>query len=178
MHYLVDGYNLMFRVLHAGDDLQAQREEIILDLNEKIQVLHLDVLIVFDAQYQYGRGSRSHLNYLEICFTDKGETADDFIIHKLKSTENPKQITVVTSDNKLGWRARRCLAKTETVEIFLTWLNKRYQNRIRQREKRQKATKTRSPRGKKPSRKLPIKRGPPPSPGKSAEESFDYYLYQ
>ena len=36
MHYFIDGYNLLFRILRAGDNLQKQREEIIQDLEIKI----------------------------------------------------------------------------------------------------------------------------------------------
>ena len=172
MLYIIDGYNFMFRILHAGDDLQSQRQQIIRDINDKIQLVHLEVTIVFDAPYQCGEGSRTHLNHLEICFTDEGESADDFIIQKLKHASHPKQITVVTSDNKLAWRARRYLAKTEKVEVFLAWLNKKYHSKARQQKQRTPTA---------PSRRLkeqPCQDGPPPSPGATPEESFDYYLYQ
>lgn len=131
MHYFIDGYNLMFRVLRAGDDLQMQRESIIRDLNRKIQVVGLDVTIVFDAQYQKGESSRSHVQHLEILFTAQGETADECILHMLKRVKNPREQTVVTSDKKLAWLARRRGAHTETVEDFLKILNKRYQNKLK-----------------------------------------------
>ena len=130
MHYFIDGYNLMFRVLRTGDDLQKQRESIVSDLNKKIQLLNLNVTIVFDAHYQYGEGSRSLFESLEISFTDHGESADDYILKRVKSSPNPKQETVVTSDNKLAWRVRSLLGKTESVKEFLSRLNRRYENRL------------------------------------------------
>ena len=54
MHYLIDGYNLLFRLLHDEKDLQSEREAIIYDLNKKISLIHLNASIVFDAAFQVG----------------------------------------------------------------------------------------------------------------------------
>ncbi len=129
MHYYIDGYNLMFRMSITKDSLQEEREKFIADLYEKIRVVGLDVTIVFDAQYHEGLGSRTHLDFLEICFTDEGETADDYIINELGSTPNPREEIVVTSDNNLAWRARRTHAKSEKVEDFMRWLDHRFRKK-------------------------------------------------
>jgi uncharacterized protein len=130
MHYYIDGYNMLFR-LHAGDHLQSQREMIIQDLNQKIELVKIDVTLVFDSAFQIGDRSRSHFKHLEILFTAEGETADEFIIDELKRCLKPRQEIVVTSDKRLAWRARRRLAQTETVEGFLAWLNRCYKNKLR-----------------------------------------------
>lgn len=127
MHYYIDGYNLMFRMRQKADSLEEQREKTLEELEKKIQKINLDATIVFDAQYQLDLSSRTHKGALEICFTDRGETADDYIISELKACENPRNETVITSDNRLAWRARQKNAKTESVEDFLLWLNKRAQ---------------------------------------------------
>ncbi|HEY4832659.1 MAG TPA: NYN domain-containing protein [Waddliaceae bacterium] len=132
MHYFIDGYNLMFRRLRAGTDLKTQRTYIIKELDESTSILQLDITLVFDAQYQCGIGSRSHFHCLEICFTDEGETADEYILKALKRMAKPQQETVVTSDKKLASHTRRYSAKTETVEKFMSWLTKRRQNKERQ----------------------------------------------
>ncbi|BBI17997.1 NYN domain-containing protein [Neochlamydia sp. S13] len=131
MHYFIDGYNLMFRVLKADNELQAQREAIIQDLNKKIHLLGLQATIIFDAHHQAGESSRTHLQQLEIIFTSTGETADERILQELKHSKNPRQETIITSDKKLAWLARRRNARTETVEDFLVWLNARYQKRLK-----------------------------------------------
>lgn len=131
MHYYIDGYNLLFRIVRAGENLQTQREIVIQDLSAKIKFLGLDATIVFDAQYQVGEGTKTHLQDLEILFTAQGETADESIINELKSVRDPRHETVVTSDKKLAWRARRKAAHSESVEEFMDWLNRRYKNKIR-----------------------------------------------
>lgn len=132
MHYYIDGYNLMFRVLQNREgNLQTQRQQMIDDLTQKIEFLELDVTFVFDAQYQPCDSSRSFFRNLEILFTAHGETADEAIINEIKSESKPRQQVVVTSDKKLAWFARRCSVKTESVEEFVAWVNKRCHNKLR-----------------------------------------------
>lgn len=140
MHYFIDGYNLLFRLLGDGDLLRDQRDWIIWDLSEKLQFLDLDITIVFDATYCHGNSNRSHYKNLEIIYTSSDETADEYIITELSNIENPRQETVVTSDKKLAWLARRLNAKTESIEQFNRWLNQRYKNK-RKGVKKEKPTK-------------------------------------
>ncbi len=172
MHYYIDGYNLLFRILRAGDDLTKQRETIIEDLSHKIALLGIDATLVFDSQYQLGESTRSHLRNLEILYTDYQQTADDLILKELKREPNPQQHTVVTSDKKLAWYARRKSAKTETVEEFFAWLNKAYKNKLRH----QKQAKE-SPKEIPKKKETPVKPAQP-STQASANECFDFYLQQ
>lgn len=176
MHYFIDGYNLMFRTLHASDDLQTQRWRIIHDLNEKIQILNLDVTLVFDSHYQFGEATRTHFNKLEIQFTEQGETADEFILEELKHEQTPQMQTVVTSDKTLAWLSRRSAAKTETVEEFLGWLNKRYKNKRRQLKTSKQAGSEKAAYIKKEQIPAIPQKTVKPSKNASPEECFDYYL--
>lgn len=135
MHYLIDGYNMLFRLMHADHDLQTKREHIIYDLNKKVSLLKWDASVVFDATFQMGPDSRSHYNSLEILFTAEGETADEFILNELKSSSNPRLETVVTSDKTLAWHARRRHAQTESIEEFVFRLNKLYKNKLKSTKK-------------------------------------------
>lgn len=136
MHYFIDGYNLLFRLLHSsGSNLQSQREAIIYDLNKKIALVKIDVSIVFDATSQIGGGSRTHYDHLEILYTAEGETADEYIIEEIKNHPQPQQEIIVTSDKKLSWLVRNRSAHTETVEEFTLWLNRSYKNKLKQLKK-------------------------------------------
>lgn len=128
MHYYIDGYNIIFRVLHATETLQLQREALIYDLSYKSELFNLDLTIVFDSHYQESDSSRSHLDRLEIAYTSKDETADDYILKAVKHHRTPKQLVVVTSDNHLAWKARSLGAKTEPAEVFMERLQKRFRN--------------------------------------------------
>lgn len=178
MHYYLDGYNILFRGADAVGDLKKQRDLLIWELNEKVRALNLDVTVVFDAHYQLTEGTRSIFDSLEICFTEAQESADEYILKRLKGCASPKLETVVTSDNRLAWAARRYLAKTESVSEFLSWLNKRYNAKLKKeisyRENIQKSSLSKLPLV---SKEYSDKTKESPSPKKTASESFDYYLY-
>jgi predicted RNA-binding protein with PIN domain len=167
MHYYIDGYNLMFRLLRAGDDLARQREQVIEEIYRKVSFIGLDVTIVFDSQYNPSESTRSNLRAMAIHFTDHAETADEYILSELKSDDNPFSHTVVTSDKKLAYLARLRSAKTISVEDFMVVLNKRFRNKMRQ--KRHPLPKAEI--------KLPVK---PKTPTVSdrAEDCFDFYLQE
>lgn len=151
MHYFIDGYNLLFRLLHGNKNLQSQREAIIYDLNQKISLVKIDVSIVFDSAFQIGERTRTHYDQLEILFTAEGETADEYIMDEIKNHAHPQQETVVTSDKKLAWQVRNRSAHTETVEEFILWLNRAYKNKIRQIKQEKHKVATPPPASRKPA---------------------------
>lgn len=164
--------------MRAGDDLQKQRQDIIQDLETKINFLELDVTLVFDAQYQDTESSRSHVDRLEIFFTAVGETADEFILQALKEESRPNQQTVVTSDKKLAWLSRRLFAKTESVEEFISWLNRRYKNKLSERRKKAKLSRSLPKSISTLKSEAKAKISPPPDIQASADECFSFYLDQ
>lgn len=166
MHYYIDGYNLMFRMMKAADDLARQRELLITEIFKKISFVGLDVTIVFDSQYNPSESTRSNLREMSIYFTDHQETADEYILTELKNDPVPSAHTVVTSDRKLSYLSRLRGAKAETVESFMELLNKRYKNKLRNKDSLK--TKPIIP---------PVKKSDP-TPASSVEECQDYYLSQ
>lgn len=173
MHYYIDGYNLLFRVLKAGEGLRKQREVITIELEKKIQLLELNATLVFDSHYQEDDNTRSHFNSLEIIFTAKGETADEYILQELKESSAPAMHTVITSDKKLARLCQLRLGKTESVEAFLGWLGKRYRNKLRQ--SKLETTKTIPSLPVPPTMPLQVQPIQPNSQD-SAQNCFSYYL--
>ena len=165
MHYLIDGYNLLFRVLKPGDSLHDQRKIITTELEKKLRAIGFDATLIFDSHYREDEGSRGHLNALEIVFTAHEESADAYILRFLKDSPKPQNYTVVTSDKTLARLCRLRLAKTESIDDFMGQLNKRYKNKLRPPE----------------AAPAPEAAPPPPAPkeppGNAAPENcFDYYL--
>lgn len=126
MRFLIDGYNLLFRLSTVLQDFTASREQVIHDLNRKAARLHMNLTIVFDAHERPGEAYRTHYDHMEILYSGEKETADDLILKVLRN--NAANSTVVTSDNLLAWKARMLGAKTESVDAFLIQINKRYLN--------------------------------------------------
>jgi hypothetical protein len=76
----------------------------------------------------------------------------------------------VTSDKRLAWAARRRLAKTESVEEFLAWLNKRFYNKIRRLKDAEGLKSVKAVSLPKKAIKRDIE------PAETIEERFEYYL--
>lgn len=130
MHYIIDGYNLLFYLFgSSSNDFKTQRENFIRSMNAKIEFLRLDVLVVFDSHLVTGEGSRSHYRHLEIIYTPKGVTADDFIVDYLKRIRQTSKEIVVTNDKELSLRARHLFARTQNVDEFLNLLQRQYSNK-------------------------------------------------
>ncbi len=173
MHYLIDGYNFIFRALKHFGDLQAQREAMIHDLNKKIGLVKIEVSIVFDAAFQLGEGSRSHFDRIEILYTSQGESADDYILDAINRHSRPQIETVVTSDKKLAAHVRRGSAHTKSVEEFIAWLDKAYKNKIQHNLSREKKKEAPSPIRKAPLPSQPIeKTSSAKAPVKSCNEDY------
>lgn len=168
MHYLIDGYNLLFRTIYkdVSKGLAAQREQVILDLNEKASALEIDVTVIFDSAYRFGEFTRSHFKHLEIIYSGEGQSADDYILDAIKDCPKPFLETVVTSDKKLAEQVRRRSAKTESVEKFLEWVCRRYKNKRKPQKVKEKLAIPLPP--KKTEKQIP------PSQY-SSDQCFDYY---
>lgn len=165
MRYYIDGYNVLFRLLHPGEELQKAREHLIDDLGQKINTLGLDAVLVFDSHFQDEDITSSHLDQMRIVYTAKGQTADEFILHEIKESVFPQQMTVVTSDKKLATLCKRRLGRAESVEEFMSLLNRRYKNKLKPKSETQELP------------KIPVKKEvPTPSRSSEPEKIFDYYL--
>lgn len=126
MHYLVDGYNLLFCSLKKKGPLQQTRQRMIQELNEVISQLCLDVVLIFDgSQENLPYLSRGHFDTLEIVYTSKEQTADEYITEEVIYSKAPSEITVVSNDRELTNRCRHNGAKTQTIEQFISYLQKK-----------------------------------------------------
>jgi len=126
MIYLIDGYNLLFKLFHNEKKLENQREVVINFLYEKASILNLKFTLVFDGYKQNQKFSNiSYYDNLKVIYTPKKQTADDYILEQIFLSEIPSQILVVTSDNLLKFKAKDMQAQTKSIESFIDWLSKK-----------------------------------------------------
>ncbi|MFA6916323.1 MAG: NYN domain-containing protein [Parachlamydiales bacterium] len=168
MRYLIDGYNLAFRLYSSKHSLQQKRFLSITELSEKVAALNIEAAIIFDAQHTLDESSRGHYAGLEVHFTNHNETADEYIINAIDEFKTPSKITVVTSDRELTHRARLKGAHSINIETFALWLDKRFKNSF---QKIKKVAKPQPP---------PLQK-PPPVKKKvqkttPVEECLEYYI--
>jgi predicted RNA-binding protein with PIN domain len=126
MHYLVDAYNLLFRTLKKRGSLEKSRQTLIEELNNLISNLNLHVTLVFDgAEEHLPSPARGHYDAIEIIYTSKSQTADEYIYKEVMASQAPAQITVVTNDRELSGRCRQHHAQTLAIDAFLQLLSKK-----------------------------------------------------
>mgnify|MGYP002784042695 CR=1 FL=1 len=126
MFYYIDGYNLIFTLTDTKSPLIHQRKTIIKFLQKQFSLLHLQGMLVFDGSHQ--RSEESGLSYaspLDIAYTPKGQTADEYIVEKLEWHQQKSPVTVVSNDQGLGRHARALGAKTQSTETFIHYLEKK-----------------------------------------------------
>jgi len=123
MRYFIDGYNLLFKILKKIHPLQKKRLDVIKALNQKVEEWGWDVTIVFDGSKEAPKEvSRGHFKSLEVVYTPKGLTADDYILETLTFLLPKVRCTVISSDRELSGRAKQLGAKTLSIEDFLSSL--------------------------------------------------------
>lgn len=133
MFYYIDGYNLIFSLTDTKKPLIHQRKTIVHFLQKRFVKLHLTGLVVFDGSHR--RSEESGLSYaspLEIAYTPKGQTADEYILEKLEWNQQQIPSTVISNDRSLCSQARQLGAKTQSNDAFIHYLEKK---KARKREK-------------------------------------------
>lgn len=126
MYFFIDGYNLLFTCGEEGRSLQNQRDHLIQWIRSEFGNMRLKGALVFDGSHRRDEESGlSYQNPLELVYTPKGQSADEYIIEQLERLKNCKSITVVTNDQGLRKIAGALKANVQSNRSFLTWLAKR-----------------------------------------------------
>ena len=104
---ILDGYNVIHGIPELeeeiGDNLRTARDSLIMfmaDWRNKHQ--GHQVVIVFDNKTQEGCMRRQHtMDGIKCCFTKPNENADDKIIEIVRCLPKPRDLIVVSGDNKV-----------------------------------------------------------------------------
>ena len=127
MHYLIDGYNLLFFCrTDEGRSLEAERKALVAWLQQAFARMKCKATLVFDGAHSRSEESgRAYPSPLEVAYAPKGQSADAYIVEMLETAKNPKLYVVVTNDRGLHRHAGSFGAKTEANGAFLARLQKR-----------------------------------------------------
>lgn len=107
---LVDGYNMIAfwqetRQLFKTNRLDEARELLLRKLNYYAHFEHLDIVVVFDAQYVPGVRQRYNQYKISVVFTKEDETADSYIERTAAELNQSalNLVSVATSDLNEQW---------------------------------------------------------------------------
>lgn len=156
MRYFIDGYNLLFKEAWGrhSSSLELARKTLIEELDSLAQTLRLDLIVVFDAPLQSDDIRRGHYNSLEIIFTARGQTADEYLVEVASAYQ--KGVIVVTSDRGLAYRVKGSGAQVESVHDFIAHLRKKWRNKLAKQQKAPLIAKTKSATKKEPLPEKPL----------------------
>lgn len=125
MHYLIDGYNFLFwqkdLMPHwGGSCLRTDRENLIQKLINRMDRGSFSCRLIFDAHHTPEGLTLLRQTPLDIVFTPKGLTADEYILECLCATHLKKGYCVVTHDKGLQ---RKVIAENVPVIDFVTFFS-------------------------------------------------------
>lgn len=107
---LVDGYNMIAfwqetRQLFKTNRLDEARELLLRKLNHYAHFEHLNIVVVFDAQYVPGVRQRYDQYKISVVFTKEDETADSYIERTAAELNQSalNLVSVATSDLNEQW---------------------------------------------------------------------------
>jgi predicted RNA-binding protein with PIN domain len=102
MHYLIDGHNLIGRMPDISLDDPQDEIELVLRLRSwSARSRKRRVTVVFDRGLPGGRDRGLSTIKVEVVFASAGRSADSILIARVKRVKNPREYTLVTSDNRI-----------------------------------------------------------------------------
>ncbi len=130
---IIDGYNVIFctpelRKL-AKQNLEQARNEFIRLVKNYVTIKQVFVTIVFDGtQPPFGVDNAHYGKRLFVKFSRNPFKADPLIKENIRSSSNPKAITLVTDDLDIVRFAKNKHARVMTTAEFYQLLHKRHQD--------------------------------------------------
>ncbi len=87
-------------------------------------------MIVFDGSRRIDEDyGLSYSNPMEVAYTPKGQTADQYILEQIEPIRNKKAVIVVTNDLMLKRHIHAMGAQTMSSTAFLQWVSKQKQKK-------------------------------------------------
>ena len=115
--WILDGYNLLFRLPGRKGSLESRRDLLIEGLIERFP--RRPMIVVFDGRIPPPDHERRHIAHLEVIYTASGVSADSWIIEKIHQASHPRRLRVVTADRGLARMVSSSGAHVEDPESWV-----------------------------------------------------------
>lgn len=124
MHYLIDGHNLIGRMPDIGLDDPNDEVELVLRLRSwSARARGRRVTVIFDRGLPGGKDNVLSTSKVQVVFASSGQSADSLLIKRIKTVKNPREMTLVTSDNhilRIARERRLLVLKAEDFALKLS----------------------------------------------------------
>jgi predicted RNA-binding protein with PIN domain len=129
--FLIDGYNLLFTLGIAPDqvgpqELHKARERLLGSIAAAHHGRDTSVTVVFDARHTTRKNAAvQQIGGIDVLFAVKHDEADDLIEERIRGHSHPRQLVVVSDDRRLQQAARRRRCQVMTCAEYLDWGSKK-----------------------------------------------------
>ncbi len=99
MHYLIDGHNLLAKMVTINmGDANSEAELVLLLRRWTARGRKRKVSIIFDGGLPGGEDRWLSTGPVKVVFAPRDRTADDLLVARIRKMNNPAEYTVVTDD--------------------------------------------------------------------------------
>jgi predicted RNA-binding protein with PIN domain len=124
MHYLIDGHNLIGRMPDIGLEDPNDEVELVLRLRSwTARSRSRRVTVIFDRGLPGGKDRGLSTSKVHVIFASSGQSADSLLIKRIRKIKNPREATLVTSDNRIIQAAAERRMPIQRAEDFAPQLN-------------------------------------------------------
>ncbi len=117
--YLIDGYNLLFFLSENASSYQKKREKTLSLVLDIAPFLPGKILLIFDGVSGKHLPDSIYKETVQVEFSPKGMSADEFILEKIQGRKKGASYTVITSDKKLQASCLELGVMVFSIPIFL-----------------------------------------------------------
>ena len=145
MTFIVDGHNLIGQMTDLALDDPEDEEKLLRRLLRYQARTGRKIVVVFDPGSGFQLSTKQTVGAVEVVCAGTGTTADEVIVQRVQSFENPRNVTVVTSDREVQNAAAQAGALVVDAAAFVKEMRQGSRRRPR-RKKRSTATADRTAR--------------------------------
>ncbi len=129
MDIIVDGYNVIFKISELGYrtekcDIEILRNRLLTLLEQYKEKRKHKLIVVFDGQGA-GNSSETRAAGIDVVFSRQGLDADEEIKRMVCGSENPRHITVITSDRDIEQYVKKYGSKVVNPLAFYSDIKKK-----------------------------------------------------
>lgn len=125
MHYLIDGHNLIGKMPDIELDDPDDEIKLVLRLRSwTARTRSRRATVIFDHGLPGGQDRGLSTSKVQVIFASTARTADSILIKRIKSARNPREFTIVSSDNHIRRQAEARRMPLLKAEEFVQQLGK------------------------------------------------------
>ena len=138
MFYLIDGYNLLFRVglitaRISPNGLEYSRRRLLALLHQAHGEQSHNVTVIFDAKhFPPGVSAEQSFHGIHVRFAVRYPQADDLLEDLIQQAEHPRVLALVSDDHRIQQAARRQGCVVMPCGEYMDWLGQANRERRQQ----------------------------------------------